>query len=165
MDGLLMSGLLMSEKGAMIDEQRAGDGKTSSHRFALPRILAVLCILALIGPIAWIFIQHLVDFPVYYSAGRSLIAGRTDLYASDFAIGPTMDYRYPPFFLVSLIPLWHLLYRVAAYVWYLVGLLGIAASCWAVLVALAPASQPRIVPGKSGDPESPERPLRVQPSA
>src|SRR5262249_51418956 len=82
-------------------------------------------------------------FPVYYAAGRSLISGRTDLYAADFARSPTMDYRYPPFFLTSLIPLWHLPYPIAAYVWYIAELLGIGASCWAVLAVLAGGRRPR----------------------
>jgi hypothetical protein len=105
--------------------------------FAMPQLLLILAFLSFIGPLAWIFIRNLVDFPVYYAAGASLISGRTDLYAADFARGPTMDYRYPPFFLVSLIPLWHLPYPVAAYVWYIVELVGTGASCWAVVVVLA----------------------------
>jgi hypothetical protein len=66
-----------------------------------------------------VFIRNLVDFPVYYAAGQSLISGRQDLYAADFALGQVMDYRYPPFFLVALLPLWYLPYPVAAYLWYL----------------------------------------------
>jgi hypothetical protein len=79
-----------------------------------------------------LFISRLIDFPVYYAAGRSLISGRTDLYAADFARGPVMDYRYPPFFLVALAPLWRLPYNVAAYLWYLVGICSIAGCVYAL---------------------------------
>jgi Glycosyltransferase family 87 len=65
------------------------------------------------------FIRNLIDFPVYYAAGQSLLSGRTDLYAPDFALGRVMDYRYPPFFLLAFWPLWLLPYKVAAYLWYL----------------------------------------------
>src|SRR5689334_12280202 len=65
------------------------------------------------------FISNLIDFPVYYAAGQSLLGGRSDLYAPDFALGRVMDYRYPPFFLLAFWPLWLLPYKVAAYLWYL----------------------------------------------
>ena len=76
------------------------------------------------------FIRNLIDFPVYYTAGRSLIAGRTDLYAADFALGRVMDYRYPPFFLLALFPLWMIPYKVAAYVWYSFSILEIVGCAW-----------------------------------
>jgi len=83
--------------------------------------------LVLLG-LGFVFTRRLIDFPVYYAAGRSLIAGRMDLYAPDFALGPLMDYRYPPFFLVALMPLWRLPYGVAGYVWYLISIICIAGS-------------------------------------
>ena len=79
-----------------------------------PPLIAV----AILG---FVFIRDLIDFPVYYAAGRSLLSGRSDLYAPDFAAGRVMDYRYPPFFLLALAPLWLMPYAVAAYVWYLLG--------------------------------------------
>jgi hypothetical protein len=82
-------------------------------------------IIAAIVLLGFVFTRSLVDFPVYYSAGRSLLSGRTDLYSPDFAQGRVMDYRYPPFFLVALIPLWLLAYPVAAYAWYLTSVLQI----------------------------------------
>jgi hypothetical protein len=85
-------------------------------------ILACASALALLG---FVFIRNLIDFPVYYAAGRSLASGRTDLYSPDFALGRVMDYRYPPFFLVALFPLWLLPYSVAAYIWYLLSLIEI----------------------------------------
>jgi glycosyl transferase family 87 len=85
-------------------------------------ILTLALILALAG---LVFIRNLIDFPVYYAAGRSLIAGRADLYAPDFARGAVMDFRYPPFFLVAFLPLWLLPYSAAAYVWYLFSLVQI----------------------------------------
>lgn len=91
---------------------------------ARPLFIAALVIaIALLG---FVFIRNLIDFPVYYSAGQSLINGRTDLYSPDFAQGRVMDYRYPPFFLIALAPLWLLPYKVAAYVWYLAAILQIA---------------------------------------
>ena len=85
-------------------------------------ILACL-MLALLG---FVFIRNLIDFPVYYAAGQSLINGRSDLYAPDFALGRVMDYRYLPFFLVAFTPLWLIKYSVSAYIWYLLSLIEIA---------------------------------------
>jgi len=90
-------------------------------RFMLLVGLAVLVALAGLA-----FIRNLIDFPVYYSAGQSLVSGRTDLYAPDFALGRVMDYRYPPFFLLAFWPLWLLPYKVAAYLWYLASIAEIA---------------------------------------
>jgi hypothetical protein len=86
-------------------------------------LIPVICI-AIAG---LIFIRNLIDFPVYYAAGQSLLQGRIDLYAADFAVGKVMDYRYPPFFLLVFIPLWLLPYKVAAYLWYLFSVFQIAA--------------------------------------
>lgn len=86
-------------------------------------IIACASALALLG---FVFVRNLVDFPVYYAAGRSLLSGRTDLYSPDFALGRVMDYRYPPFFLVILFPLWLLPYSVAAYIWYLLSVIEIS---------------------------------------
>src|SRR5947208_10476917 len=83
------------------------------------RILLILACSIAVGLLGLLFIRKLIDFPVYYAAGQSLINGRTDLYSSDFALGRVMDYRYPPFFLVALTPLWFLPYTLASYVWYL----------------------------------------------
>jgi hypothetical protein len=85
-------------------------------------ILACVSALALLG---FIFLRNLVDFPVYYAAGRSLLSGRTDLYSPDFALGRVMDYRYPPFFLMALFPLWLLPYSLAAYIWCLLSVIEI----------------------------------------
>lgn len=105
-----------------------------TKRLALTSLLAVA--LALAG---LLFIRNLIDFPVYYAAGRSLLEGRTDLYAADFALGRVMDYRYPPFFLVALTPLWLLPYKVAAYIWYLLSVLQII-GCVLVLRRLVGAA-------------------------
>jgi hypothetical protein len=102
-------------------------------------VLAAAAVLAL----GFVFTRRLIDFPVYYSAGQSLISGRTDLYAADFARGPLMDYRYPPFFLVALIPLWHLPYGLAAYLWYLVSLLCIAGCVYSLGERLGKSSMPQ----------------------
>lgn len=79
----------------------------------------------LVASLGVVFIRNLIDFPVYYRAGQSLLNGRTDLYAADFALGQVMDYRYPPFFLLIFAPLWLLPYKFAAYLWYLLGVLQI----------------------------------------
>lgn len=80
-------------------------------------LLVGLAVLAALAGFA--FIRNLIDFPVYYAAGQSLVGGRTDVYAPDFALGRVMDYRYPPFYLLAFWPLWLLPYKVAAYLWYL----------------------------------------------
>jgi hypothetical protein len=113
---------------------------TPRHNFASLKWRRILILATLVVPLAalgFVFTRHLIDFPVYYAAGRSLISGRTDLYAPDFARGPTMDYRYPPFFIVSLIPLWYLPYGLAAYVWHVLGVVAIVACCWATSQALS----------------------------
>lgn len=88
-------------------------------------LMAALAIVVALAGL--VFIRGLIDFPVYYAAGNSLISGRSDLYSADFAQGPVMDYRYLPFFLVALVPLWLLPYTAAAYIWYLLAILQIVA--------------------------------------
>ena len=94
-------------------------------RFMLVTGLAVLVALA-----GFAFIHNLIDFPVYYAAGQSLLSGRTDLYAPDFALGRVMDYRYPPFFLLAFRYVqkgdFTITYKVAAYLWYLFSIAEIA---------------------------------------
>lgn len=85
---------------------------------------AVLILLILLGGPA--FTHHMIDFPVYHIAGRSLLSGSSDLYSPRFAMGELMDYRYPPFFLIAFIPLWRLPYSTAAYIWYLISILEIS---------------------------------------
>lgn len=107
----------------MTDEPQANRAHNSNprRRKLLLRSLALLAV-AILG---FVFIRNLIDFPVYYEAGRSLVGGRIDLYSPDFAAGRVMDYRYPPFFLVALAPLWLLPYPAAACVWYLLEILQI----------------------------------------
>jgi hypothetical protein len=93
---------------------------------ATQKRLSFAVLIVLVGLAGLIFIRNLVDFPVYYAAGQSLLAGRIDLYSPDFARGPLMDYRYPPLFLLAFTPLWLLPYWIAAYLWYLLGVLEIA---------------------------------------
>src|SRR5258706_10849975 len=90
------------------------------------RIILILSCGSALALLGFVFIRNLVRFPVYYAAGRSLLSCRTDLYSPDFALGRVMDYRYPPFFLVALFPLWLLPYSVAAYIWYLLSVIEIA---------------------------------------
>ncbi len=91
-----------------------------------------------IGLLGLLFIRNLIDFPVYYAAGQSLIGGRTDLYSPDFALGRVMDYRYPPLFLVALTPLWFLPYTLAAYVWYVLSVLELI-GCVLIVVRVFPS--------------------------
>ena|SRR5215471_2562645 len=87
-------------------------------------LILVYLVLALLG---LLFIRNLVDFPVYYAAGQSLLSGRTDLYASDFALGRVMDYRYLPLFLILFMPLWLVPYSTSAFIWYLLCIFEITA--------------------------------------
>lgn len=103
-----------------------------------PRTLLVLACSIFIALVGFLFVQNLIDFPVYYAAGRSLLTGRIDLYSPDFALGPVMDYRYPPFFVVALAPLWLLPYASAAYIWCLLSALEIA-GCGLIVARTFPA--------------------------
>lgn len=103
-----------------------------------PRTLLLVACSIIIALVGFLFIRNLIDFPVYYAAGHSLLSGRTDLYAPDFALGAVMDYRYPPFFVVALAPLWFLPYALAAYIWFLLSALEIA-GCWLIVARTFPA--------------------------
>ena len=102
------------------------------------RLLLILVGSIAIGLLGLLFIRNLIDFPVYYAAGQSLISGRTDLYSPDFALGRVMDYRYPPFFLLALTPLWFLPYTLAAYIWYLLSVLEVV-GCVLIVVRVFPS--------------------------
>jgi hypothetical protein len=95
---------------------------------SLPRWLVPGGLVALLVLSGLVFTRNLIDFPVYYAAGQSLLSGRADLYSPDFARGPVMDYRYPPFFLIAFSPLWAMSYGAAALVWHLLGSLSICLS-------------------------------------
>jgi hypothetical protein len=95
------------------------------------RIFLAAASVVAIALLGLVFIRSLVDFPVYYHAGRSLISGRSDLYSPDFSQGRVMDYRYVPFFLILFAPLWSLPYPIASYIWYLLSALQIAGCVWA----------------------------------
>jgi hypothetical protein len=102
------------------------------------RTFLIVALIVTVAFSGFIFIHKLIDFPVYYAAGRSLLGGRVDLYSPDFALGPVMDYRYPPFFLFIFTPLWLLPYKVAAYVWYLLSVMQIAGCVWVLRRLTAP---------------------------
>ena len=116
----------------MSDKSETIIGSAKLSRWTLRRASLVLLGVVVALLIGFAFTRNLIDFPVYYSAGQSLLQGRTDLYAADFARGPVMDYRYPPLFLVALLPLWLLPYSVAAYLWYLASIVEIAGCIWVV---------------------------------
>lgn len=82
------------------------------------RALAYFVLIVLLAIVGVKLHRQLNDFPVYHLAGNSLLRGRTDLYAPDFAGGAVMDYRYPPIFLLLFFPIWLLPYFTAGYVWY-----------------------------------------------
>ena len=109
------------------------DTRSDSDRpWNLRRVSLVALLVVAIVVLGFAVTRNLIDFPVYYAAGQSLLKGRTDLYAADFARGPVMDYRYPPLFLVALLPLWLLPYSTAAYVWYLASIAEVAGCVWVV---------------------------------
>ena len=96
---------------------------THLRRPTRPALIAAgIAVVALLGIV---FTRNFTDFAVYYVAGQSLLSGRTDLYAPDFARGVIMDYRYLPVFIVAFAPLSTLPYWLAAFVWHLVNVLAI----------------------------------------
>lgn len=105
------------------------------------RFILLIGLAGLIALAGLVFTRNLIDFPVYYAAGRSLLGGRTDLYTPDFALGRVMDYRYPPVFLLAFWPLWLLPYKVAAYLWYLFGAAEIAGGVLLVRRAVGVANE------------------------
>jgi hypothetical protein len=82
------------------------------------RSVIILAGIVLLAFLSLAFTRGLVDFPIYHISGRSLIQGRLNIYAPEFSGGPGMTYRYPPFFLIAILPLSLLPYPVAAHVWY-----------------------------------------------
>ncbi|HEU4387436.1 MAG TPA: glycosyltransferase family 87 protein [Blastocatellia bacterium] len=120
-------GVRTAESGRSVRDP-SGPPTTRRPFFAAGRIcfIAFAVLLALSG---LIFTRNLIDFPVYYEAGKSLLSGRTDLYAADFARGAVMDYRYPPLFILMFAPLSLLPYKAAALIWHL---LNVTAICWSV---------------------------------
>lgn len=78
---------------------------------------AVSAIVLIAASIVLTLKLHWADFHVYYTAGHSLLSGRTDLYAPDFADSRIMDYRYPVFFLLLFLPFCWLPYQAAEFVW------------------------------------------------
>ena len=88
-----------------------------------------IAVVALLGVV---FVRNFTDFAVYYAAGRSLLAGRVDLYTPDFARGVVMDYRYLPFFILAFAPLALAPYALAAYIWHLLNTLAVAVCVWSI---------------------------------
>jgi len=110
------------------------------RRDFLRRTLFTAAAIVLVAVLGVVFVRNLTDFSVYYAAGRSLLSGRTDLYAPDFARGPVMDYRYLPSFILAFAPLSLVPYRLAAWVWHLLDTLAI------VVAVISIASMYRGVP-------------------
>lgn len=102
--------------------------------------LFIAAAIVLVAGLGVVFVRNLTDFAVYYTAGRSLLNGRTDLYAPDFARGVVMDYRYLPPFILAFAPLSLAPYPVAAWVWHLLDTLAI------VVAVISIASVHRDVP-------------------
>jgi hypothetical protein len=86
-------------------------------RFELKRshLITVIAIILAAAYITLFFPKQ--DFSVYYSAGRSLLSGRVDLYAADFANAGVMDYRYPPVFILLFAPFAIFPFAVSVFVW------------------------------------------------
>lgn len=95
--------------------------KLGTHR---PKFIAAAIVL--VAALGVVFVRNFTDFSVYYTAGRSLLSGRTDLYAADFGRGVVMDYRYLPVFILAFAPLSIAPYLVAAWVWHLLNTAAIA---------------------------------------
>ncbi len=114
------------------DKSETIAGSEARSRWTLRRVIVLVLLVVAALLIGFAVTRNLIDFPVYYSAGQSLLLGRTDLYAPDFAHGPVMDYRYPPLFLVALLPFWLLPYSLAAYLWCLASIAEIAGCVWVV---------------------------------
>ena len=137
---------MINSSEAKAPQGRLRQGRPSGFHMLALGLLTTACAVAL----GLVFTRRLIDFPVYYSAGRSLIAGKSDLYAPDFARGALMDYRYPPFFLTALIPLWRLPYMVAAYLWYFLSLGCIAVCVYSVEDVISLARMYRVEVNDAG---------------
>ncbi|HEY9465492.1 MAG TPA: glycosyltransferase family 87 protein [Vicinamibacterales bacterium] len=94
-------------------------GTGPSTRLGSRRAVVIAAAIALVAGLGVVFVRNFTDFSVYYTAGRSLLSGRTDLYAPDFARGVVMDYRYLPVFILTFAPLSSAPYPIAAWVWHL----------------------------------------------
>ena len=78
-------------------------------------VITAAAIVAAAAYITYFFPKQ--DFSVYYSAGRSLLSGRVDLYAADFGNAGVMDYRYPPVFILLFAPFALLPFSASVFVW------------------------------------------------
>ena len=94
------------------------------------RIKQLGCIIVIAAIIAFFLYRELIDFPVYYYAGRSMLNGRTDLYSPNFAMGVLMDYRYPPLFLLLFFPFSLFEYHLSAYLWSFLSAFLVAGCFW-----------------------------------
>ncbi len=110
------------------------------------RTLFIAAAIALVAALGVVFVRNLTDFSVYYAAGRSLLSGRTDLYAPDFARGVVMDYRYLPLFILTFAPLSLAPYTLAAWVWHLLDTLAIVVAVLSItsLFAHVPYNRPAV---------------------
>lgn len=64
------------------------------------------------------FSHRSVDFIGSYQAAKNFLAGRTDLYSDTFGWGATMQYVYPPLFLLLVFPLGWLPFEDAFGIWF-----------------------------------------------
>ena len=82
-----------------------------------PLMVFILAIVLIIATAFAALRFHWEDVHTYYAAGQSLLKGRIDLYAADFADSAIMDYRYPPFFLILFLPFCLLPYDLVEFIW------------------------------------------------
>jgi hypothetical protein len=131
-----------------MDVSSAGAGPTSDAAVRAPgaRALrgALLRAVALAVAVVALFLAgralapHSIDFGVYHQAARSLLAGRTDLYSTSFALEPPMRYVYPPLFVLLVAPLGLLSFGDAFGVWFTVLVLAAFASLRSAIAAWWP---------------------------
>jgi hypothetical protein len=102
------------------------DGLSMQFRMHRSLLITAVAIIAAAAYITYFFPKQ--DFSVYYAAGRSLLSGRVDLYAPDFANAGVMDYRYPPVFILLFAPFALLPFAASVFVWAVLMLTAMVAS-------------------------------------
>lgn len=114
-------------------------GLDGVRRAPLGTVLALVILLAAVGPLLWLrlyapFNTRLVDFAVYREAGHSLLMGRP-AYSYLTPVPQLLPFTYPPFSALLAMPLALVPLGLVAWIWTLGSL---AVLGWLVLVAFRP---------------------------